>query len=132
MLVGSPMAKHLHHPDATQIDLSAVLEALSDPTRRQILRDLAERGEARCSSFQHLGAKTALTYHFARLREAGVTRTRVDGTQRFMSLRRADLDARFPGLLAAVLASSGEAPEKSRRATGRTRAAAATARSSRG
>ena len=35
-------AKNLHHPDAAELDLSAVLDALSDPTRRQILVLLAE------------------------------------------------------------------------------------------
>lgn len=32
-----------------------------------------------------------------------MTRTRVEGTHRHVSLRRDDLDARFPGLLEAVL-----------------------------
>ncbi len=39
------------------------------------------------------------------LREAGVTRTRVDGTQRYIALRRDDLEARFPGLLDSILAA---------------------------
>jgi hypothetical protein len=38
------------------------------------------------------------------LREAGLTNTRLDGTQRHVSLRRDDLEHRFPGLLGAVLA----------------------------
>jgi hypothetical protein len=41
--------------------------------------------------------------HFRILREAGVTVTRVSGAKRLVSLRREDLDARFPGLLDAVL-----------------------------
>jgi hypothetical protein len=36
------------------------------------------------------------------LREAGLTLTEPSGTQRVVSLRRADVDARFPGLLEAV------------------------------
>jgi DNA-binding transcriptional ArsR family regulator len=47
--------------------------------------------------------KSSVSYHFKVLREAGVTRTRVEGTQRFISLRRDDLEMRFPGLLDAVL-----------------------------
>jgi DNA-binding transcriptional ArsR family regulator len=39
------------------------------------------------------------SYHLRLLREAGVTRTRAEGTQRFISLRREDLDGRFPGLV---------------------------------
>ena len=35
-----------------------------------------------------------------------MTRTRAQGTERFMSLRREDLDQRFPGLLASLEAGS--------------------------
>ena len=37
------------------------------------------------------------------LREAGLITQEVQGTSRLSSLRREDLDARFPGLLDAVL-----------------------------
>ena len=37
------------------------------------------------------------------LREAGVIRNEPNGRQRVLTLRREDLDARFPGLLDAVL-----------------------------
>ena len=39
------------------------------------------------------------SYHLRLLREAGVTRTRADGTLRLISLRREDLESRFPGLV---------------------------------
>ena len=39
------------------------------------------------------------SYHLRLLREAGVTRTRAQGTLREISLRRDDLEARFPGLV---------------------------------
>ncbi len=39
------------------------------------------------------------SYHLWLLREAGVTRTRAEGTLRLVSLRRDDLDERFPGLV---------------------------------
>jgi hypothetical protein len=38
------------------------------------------------------------------LREAGVIRNEPDGRRRRLTLRRDDLDARFPGLLDSVLA----------------------------
>jgi hypothetical protein len=44
------------------------------------------------------------------LREAGVTRTEISGTSRLISLRRDDLDQRFPGLLDSILASAKELP----------------------
>ena len=94
----------LYHPERDQIDLTAVLDALSDPTRLGIVAMLAECEELRCGAFGALEAsKTNLTYHFAKLREAGVTRARIDGNFRYISLRRDDLEARFPGLLPSII-----------------------------
>jgi DNA-binding transcriptional ArsR family regulator len=97
----------LPQPDPAQFDLANVLEALSDPTRLAIVSRLATGRvpEMRCGTFLDLGSKTNLAYHFAKLRNAGVVSTRIVGTLRLMSLRRDDLDARFPGLLDAVVAS---------------------------
>jgi DNA-binding transcriptional ArsR family regulator len=97
------MAKEIYHPTIEQIDLSAVLDAMSDPTRRDIVLRLAELGEENCSAFLDLGSKTNLTYHYGRLREAGITSTRVEGTQRLISLRLDDLETKFPGLMAAII-----------------------------
>ena len=99
----SAMAKELHHPDRDQIDLSAVLEALSEPTRREIVMRLIEQGEAPCQAFEGYAPKTNLSYHYARLREAGVTRTRLAGPYRMISVRVDDLAARFPGLLDSIV-----------------------------
>jgi DNA-binding transcriptional ArsR family regulator len=106
------MPKELHHPDREQIDLSAVLEALSEPIRRDIILRLLAVGEAPCQIFDTYAPKTNLSYHYARLREAGVTRTRVVGPYRMLSVRTEDLAARFPGLLDAILtAARAEAAE---------------------
>jgi hypothetical protein len=48
--------------------------------------------------------------YLAKLREAGVTRTEAVGTSRLISLRRADLDRRFPGLLDSIIVSAKDAP----------------------
>jgi DNA-binding transcriptional ArsR family regulator len=48
-------------------------------------------------------AKSTLSHHFKVLREAGITYTRANGTHRLMSLRKDDLEDRFPGLLTSVL-----------------------------
>jgi DNA-binding transcriptional ArsR family regulator len=100
------MARELRHPDRAQIDLSAVLEALSEPIRRDIVVRLLEAGEAPCQAFDDCAPKTNLSYHYARLREAGVTRTRLDGSYRMISVRVDDLAARFPGLLDAIVAAA--------------------------
>jgi DNA-binding transcriptional ArsR family regulator len=105
----------LPHPDRDQIELAGVLEALSDPTRLAVVLRLADSPDAepRCGTFLDLGSKTNLTYHFAKLRSAGVVRMRAEGTSRYMSLRRADLDSRFPGLLDNIIAAAGSTPAKS-------------------
>ena len=93
----------IEEPAVEELELPAVLQALSDPLRLRIVAALAEQGEKTCGSF-HLGISNATrSHHFKVLREAGVTRTRADGTHRHVSLRRDDLEARFPGLLDAVL-----------------------------
>jgi DNA-binding transcriptional ArsR family regulator len=98
--------RHLHHPRIEEVSLPDVLHALSDPVRLQIVRALAERDEQSCSSVESSVSKSTLSHHFKVLREAGVTHTRVNGTHRYVSLRRGDLDERFPGLLGSVLEAS--------------------------
>jgi DNA-binding transcriptional ArsR family regulator len=104
------------HPDRDAIELARVMEALSDPTRLAIVSFLAsladDAAEAQCGTFTCFGSKSNLTYHLARLREAGVTRTRVAGTARVISLRADDLEARFPGLLGSVVAAALSEPAR--------------------
>jgi DNA-binding transcriptional ArsR family regulator len=96
----------LHHPRPDEISLPDVLHALSDPVRLQIVRALAERQEQSCSSVEASVSKSTLSHHFKVLREAGVTHTRVNGTHRLVSIRREELEQRFPGLLDSVLGAS--------------------------
>ncbi|HEX8754232.1 MAG TPA: helix-turn-helix domain-containing protein [Solirubrobacterales bacterium] len=96
----------LLHPPAGELDLTAVLHALSDPQRLRIVRALAESEEPiSCGSFGLDVSKSTRTHHFRVLREAGIIEQRREGTCKLSSLRRAELDARFPGLLDAVLAA---------------------------
>jgi DNA-binding transcriptional ArsR family regulator len=96
----------LHHPERGEIELPAVLHALSDPHRLEIVRRLAEDSEPRpCGTFGFEISKSTLTHHFRTLREAGVIQQQREGTTKLTWLRRDDLDARFPGLLDAVLSS---------------------------
>lgn len=100
------------HPTREQIELPLVLDCLSDPIRLAIVYQLAQQehvsSELCCGDFNGLSGKSNLAYHFAKLRECGLMLTRVAGTNRFMRLRREDLDARFPGLLEAVLKSAAK------------------------
>ena len=91
-------------PAAAELELAAVLHALSDPVRLRIVAALAIAGEEpSCGSFDLPVTKSTCTHHFKVLREAGVISQRQHGTARLNSLRREDLDARFPGLLDSVL-----------------------------
>ncbi len=95
-----------HHPDRSEIELAGVLHALSDPHRLEIVRRLDEDSQPRaCGTFGVDLSKSTMTHHFRTLREAGVIRQEREGTTKLTSLRREDLDARFPGLLDAVLSS---------------------------
>ncbi|MFI9809214.1 ArsR/SmtB family transcription factor [Streptomyces sp. NPDC052301] len=89
------------------VDLAVVLHALGDPVRPALVRRMAEDGESPCSPDDVAVPRSTLSNHWRILREAGITETRRAGKARLMALRRADLDARIPGLLAAVLAEQG-------------------------
>jgi DNA-binding transcriptional ArsR family regulator len=107
-----PMTNQLHHPAPEEIALPVVLAALGDETRLAIISLLARFGEDErnmtCSYFLSLGSKTALSYHIGKLREAGIIHVRPEGTKRLLSLRRTDLEKRFPGFLDSILASAAQ------------------------
>jgi DNA-binding transcriptional ArsR family regulator len=93
-------------PTVDQMSLAAVMAALSDPARVRIVRVLAACEERTCGEFDLGISKATRSHHFKVLREAGLTHTRSEGTHRHLSLRREDVDTRFPGLLDAVLAAA--------------------------
>jgi DNA-binding transcriptional ArsR family regulator len=91
------------HPARGDLDLATVLHALSDPVRLEIVAGLAGGEERACGSFDVGVTKSTCTHHFRVLREAGLIQQRQQGTARLNSLRREDLEARFPGLLGTIL-----------------------------
>lgn len=97
--------ERIHHPATAELDLPRVLRAAGDPVRLAIIRLLADDRERTCTEVQEtLGLPSSTgSYHLRLLREAGVTRTRAQGTERRITLRRADLEERFPGLLDALV-----------------------------
>ena len=105
----------ISHPHRDEIQLASVLHALSDPVRLQMIAVLATSdGEPTCGSFDVGVTKSTCTHHFKVLREAGVIQQRQAGTARRNTLRRDDLDARFPGLLATILRAVPPQPLPSR------------------
>ncbi|GAB2918656.1 helix-turn-helix transcriptional regulator [Micromonospora polyrhachis] len=98
----------LTHPTRDEIRLESVLHALADPTRLHIAHTLARLGtEVPCSVIDLAVSKSTTTHHYRVLREAGVISQVYRGTAKLNGLRRADLDARFPGLLDSVLTAAG-------------------------
>jgi DNA-binding transcriptional ArsR family regulator len=94
-------------PPVEQLELTAVLDALSDPVRLGIVAQLAEEPEVACGCFEEMPvAKSTLTHHLNVLRQAGLVSTRQEGVRRYQRLRRDELEERFPGLLGAVLSAA--------------------------
>ncbi|MEU3776710.1 helix-turn-helix domain-containing protein [Streptomyces sp. NPDC032472] len=91
------------HPE--QVPVQAALAALADPVRLRLVRELAAAGdwERACGTFDVPVGKAALSHHFAVLRSAGLLEQRDQGPRRVNRLRRAEFEARFPGLLELVL-----------------------------
>ncbi|MDI2126505.1 ArsR/SmtB family transcription factor [Yinghuangia seranimata] len=112
--------RDLFQPSTADIRLSDVLAAFADPVRLEVVRLIdglgaGEDGDGTpCSQYgDMLGIhKSTVSHHLKVLREAGVTRTRVQGRNRLVQLRRADLDVRFPGLVDVVLNAAAEADAK--------------------
>jgi DNA-binding transcriptional ArsR family regulator len=89
------------HPPTSALNLSTILRTVGDPVRLEIVRVLSDDRPRVCNELQDTLGLPASTcsYHLRLLREAGVTRTRAQGTLREISLRRDDLEDRFPGLV---------------------------------
>jgi DNA-binding transcriptional ArsR family regulator len=103
----SPVTAGSRHPD--EVPLQAALDALADPVRRSLVRELAaaEPWSRACGTFRLPVSKATASHHFAVLRAAGLLEQREEGTRRMNRLRYEEFDRRFPGLLDLVL---GEAP----------------------
>lgn len=97
---------HYAHPRLEDVPLEAALHALADPCRLGIVRRLADQGSelsCRAAAQDNDIPGSTLSNHFKILRGAGLIRTRAAGREYLSVLRRAEFDARFPGLLDAVL-----------------------------
>lgn len=101
--MASRLANQLTIPDEKDLDLFAVMSALTDPTRRAIVEYIAAEPGSACGNSSFGVTKSALTRHWRVLREAGVIKQEVQGNRHRNWLRREELDRRFPGLLDLVL-----------------------------
>ena len=96
-----------HAPDLAAVDVLTVLQALSDPVRLAIVRQLAGCGEGglMCGQIQLRVGKSTASHHLKTLHNAGVTSERAEGVCKYIQLRREELDERFPGLMESVLSA---------------------------
>jgi DNA-binding transcriptional ArsR family regulator len=97
------MARPLQHPDADKIGLDGILHALADPARRSIVAKLIARGEMNCGETCGDMAPSTISHHHRILRESGLIRSEKRGVAVINSVREAEIEERFPGLLAAIL-----------------------------
>jgi DNA-binding transcriptional ArsR family regulator len=92
------------HPQIEQVDLTDIMYALSEPARVEIVRQLAQADEPMsCGELNAGRPKSSMSHHFKILRDSGLIETRIDGKEHFNTLRLADVEKKFPGLLKSVL-----------------------------
>jgi DNA-binding transcriptional ArsR family regulator len=98
----------LFHPSIEDVSVEAILHALSDPIRVAILSEIVGSECSRnCSNFLNVTEKdipkSTLSQHFKVLREAGLIRGERRGVEMHNTSRCAEIDRRFPGLIAAIV-----------------------------
>ncbi len=88
--------------------MEAILHALSDPVRVAIFAEIANSNcPHSCSNFLYVSEKaipkSTLSQHFKALREAGLIRGERRGVEMHNTSRCAEIEKRFPGLIAAIV-----------------------------
>jgi DNA-binding transcriptional ArsR family regulator len=97
------------HPDLDDVDLGSVLEALGEPVRLEVVRQLAVAGGVVHGAFDVPVTGQTLSHHLRILTGAGLVRVSQAGRFRRCELRLTEVEQRFPGVLSAILASAGAA-----------------------
>ena len=101
------VSRTVENPSVDEVSLQQLLEALVDPVRRSVVRQLASAGEDKsCGTFDLPVSRSTSTHHFNVLREAGLLRQYYVGTTKMNSLRRDEIEQRFPGVLGSLLAAA--------------------------
>ncbi|HEY6402480.1 MAG TPA: helix-turn-helix domain-containing protein [Blastocatellia bacterium] len=98
----------LFHPSIEDITVEGILHALSDPVRVAIFAAIKSSDSPQnCSDFLQVSEKTipksTLSQHFKILREAGLIHGERRGVEMHNVSRCAEIDKRFPGLIAAII-----------------------------
>lgn len=75
------------------------MHALGSPVRLAVVAGLLDGGVHQGSEFDVGVGQSTLSHHVKILREAGIVQNDPEGTKCLLSLRTADLEKRFPGLV---------------------------------
>jgi DNA-binding transcriptional ArsR family regulator len=112
MIGGMSVVLEQAHPPVSELRLSKILAALSDSARLATVRALARNEHSPCNQLHREAgleiSRSTFSHHQKVLREAGILLVQVRGAERICSLRRDDLNARFPGLLDLILNTQDE------------------------
>ena len=93
--MGTKTRDVLEAPRLDEIDGLTVLQALSDPVRLEIVRQLSRcsgSSELRCGQIELPVTKSTASHHLKILFAAGLLSEREQGTSKFIRLRRDELD----------------------------------------
>lgn len=98
----------LLHPPIEGVTVEGILHALSDPVRAAIYTQLVHsEGSRNCSNFSEMSDRTipksTLSQHFKVLRDAGLIRSERKGVEMQNIGRCAEIENRFPGLVASIM-----------------------------
>lgn len=95
------------HPRLEDVPLDLALHALADTNRLEMVARLAASERLSCTDAAPCVSipKSTLSNHLKLLRAAGLIETTQVGREMINTLRRAEFDGRFPGLLDTVLAN---------------------------
>lgn len=104
-LIMPAMQRPFVHPAVEDVALESVLYALADPVRLAIVSKLIAGGcPMNCSTAApDRLPKSTQSHHYKVLREAGLIRSERRGTEVVNTLRCEEIDAKFPGVLPAIL-----------------------------
>jgi DNA-binding transcriptional ArsR family regulator len=100
--------KPLVHPAIEDVPVQAILHALADPVRVALFVEiLNQESPENCTRLVTLldkpVPKSTLSQHLRILREAGLIRGERQGVQMRNTSRLQEVDARYPGLLLAIV-----------------------------
>jgi len=97
--------KKYQHPELSNVPLTAVMHALSDPCRINIMLQLLSNSEMACAAFELSVSKSTASHHFEVLRSSGLIRTRTEGVKCLNSARIEEINQYFPGVIGLIKGS---------------------------